>query len=140
MTQDVADNLPHTDVLQMTTQVVAAYVGHNAVGEAQISDVIKSVYASLAGLNGHSELTAKAKQKPAVSIKKSITADHLICLEDGKKLKMLKRHLRTSYGLSPEDYRAKWGLGSDYPMVAPNYAKQRSAFAKKIGLGKRRAA
>ena len=108
MTQDVADNLPHTDVLQMTTQVVAAYVGHNAVGEAQISDVIKSVYASLAGLNGHSELTAKAKQKPAVSIKKSITADHLICLEDGKKLKMLKRHLRTSYGLSPEDYRAKW--------------------------------
>ena len=92
----------------MTTQVVAAYVGHNAVGEAQISDVIKSVYASLAGLNGHSELTAKAKQKPAVSIKKSITADHLICLEDGKKLKMLKRHLRTSYGLSPEDYRAKW--------------------------------
>jgi len=139
MTQEVTDNLPHNDVLQMTTQVVAAYVGHNSVGEAQISDVIKSVYASLAGLNGHSELTAKAKQKPAIAIKKSITADYLICLEDGKKLKMLKRHLRTAFGLSPEDYRAKWGLGSDYPMVAPNYAKQRSAFAKKIGLGKRRA-
>ena len=139
MTQEVTDNLPHNDVLQMTTQVVAAYVGHNSVGEAQIPEVIKSVYASLAGLNGLTELSAKAKQKPAVPIKKSITADYLVCLEDGKKLKMLKRHLRTAYGLSPEDYRAKWGLGSDYPMVAPNYAKQRSAFAKKIGLGKRRA-
>ncbi len=139
MTQEATGNPPHTDVLQMTTQVVAAYVGHNNVGEAQIADVIKSVYASLAGLNGHTELLAKAKQKPAVAIKKSITADYLICLEDGKKLKMLKRHLRTAYGLSPEDYRAKWGLGADYPMVAPNYAKQRSAFAKKIGLGKRRA-
>lgn len=140
MTQEASDNLPHTEVLQMTTQVVAAYVGHNNVGEAQISEVIKSVYASLAGLNGLAGLTAKAKQKPAVSIKKSITADYLICLEDGKKLKMLKRHLRTAYGLTPEDYRAKWGLGADYPMVAPTYAKQRSAFAKKIGLGKRRAA
>ncbi len=138
MTQDVSKNLLHTDVLQMTTQVVAAYVGHNNVGEGQIPEVIKSVYTSLAGLNGHAELAAKAKQKPAVPIKKSITPDFLICLEDGKKLKMLKRHLRTAYGLSPEDYRAKWGLGSDYPMVAPNYAKQRSAFAKKIGLGKRR--
>ena len=138
MSQELIENQPHADVLQMTTQVVAAYVGHNSVGEAQIPDVIKSVYASLAGLNGHTELAAKAKQKPAVPVKKSITPDYLICLEDGKKLKMLKRHLRTAYGLSPEDYRAKWGLGSDYPMVAPNYAKQRSAFAKKIGLGKRR--
>lgn len=138
MTQEIGENLPHTDVLQMTTQVVAAYVGHNRVVETQIPEVIKSVYASLAGLNGHTELAAKARQKPAIPVKKSITADYLICLEDGKKLKMLKRHLRTAYGLSPEDYRAKWGLGSDYPMVAPNYAKQRSAFAKKIGLGKRR--
>lgn len=139
MTQEAIDNPQHADVLQMTTQVVAAYVGHNNVGETQIPEVIKSVYSSLAGLNGYGELAAKAKQKPAVSVKKSITADYLICLEDGKKLKMLKRHLRTSFGLSPEEYRAKWGLGSDYPMVAPNYAKQRSAFAKKIGLGKRTA-
>lgn len=139
MSQEIGDNLPHNNVLQMTTQVVAAYVGHNNVGEGQIPDVIKSVYASLAGLNGHTDLNAQARQKPAVPVKKSITADYLICLEDGKKLKMLKRHLRTAYGLSPDDYRAKWGLGSDYPMVAPNYAKQRSAFAKKIGLGKRRA-
>ncbi len=139
MTQEVSDNLPHAAVLQMTTQVVSAYVGHNSVGETQIPEVIKSVYASLAGLDGHTELGAKAKQKPAVPIKKSITDDYVICLEDGKKFKMLKRHLRTTYGLSPEDYRTRWGLGSDYPMVAPNYSKRRSAFAKQIGLGKRRA-
>ncbi len=139
MTQEVSDNLPHAAVLQMTTQVVSAYVGHNSVGETQIPAVIKSVYASLAGLDGHTELGAKAKQKPAVPIKKSITNDYLICLGDGGKLKMLKRRLRTAYGLSPDEYRAKWGLGSDYPMVAPNYSKRRSAFAKKIGLGKRRA-
>ncbi len=139
MTQEVSDNRSHTDVLQMTTQVVAAYVGHNSVGGAKIPEVIESVYASLAGLEGHTELAAKGKQKPAVPIKKSITPDYLICLEDGAKRKMLKRHLRTVYGLSPADYRAKWGLGSDYPMVAPNYAKQRSAIAKKIGLGKHRA-
>ncbi len=139
MTQEVSDSLPHAEVLQMTIKVVSAYVGHNSVGKAQIPEVIKSVYASLAGLDGHTELGAKAKQKPAVPIKKSITPDYVICLEDGKKFKMLKRHLRTTYGLSPEDYRARWGLGSDYPMVAPNYSKRRSAFAKKIGLGKRRA-
>ena len=139
MAQEVSDNRQHTDVLQMTTQVVAAYVGHNSVGEAQISEVIKSVYASLAGLNGHTGSVAKARQKPAVPVSKSITEDYLICLEDGKKLKMLKRHLRTAFGLTPGDYRAKWGLRSDYPMVAPNYAKQRSDFAKKFGLGKRRA-
>ena len=109
MSQEGSENLPHTDVLQMTTQVVAAYVGHNSVGEAQIPEVIKSVYASLAGLNGHTETATKAKQKPAVPVKKSITPDFLICLEDGKKLKMLKRHLRTAYGMSPEDYRAKVG-------------------------------
>ncbi len=139
MTQEVSDNLPQTDVMQMTTEVVAAYVGHNNVGGARLPEVIKSVYASLAGLDGHTELGAKAKQKPAVTFKKSITDDFLICLEDGEKFKTLKRHLRTSHGLSPEEYRAKWGLRSDYPMVAPKYAKQRSALAKKIGLGKRRA-
>ena len=139
MTQEVPDNLPHSDVMRMTTQVVVAYVGHNSVGEAEIPEVIKSVYASLSGLNSPTKAVAKAKEKPAVPIKKSITPDYLICLEDGMKFKMLKRHLRTTYGLSPEDYRARWGLGSDYPMVAPNYAKRRSALAKKIGLGKRRA-
>lgn len=139
MTQEVSDDLPHTDLLRMTTQVVAAYVRNNSAGEAEIPEVIKTVYESLAGLNRNTELVANANQKPAVPIKKSITADYLICLEDGKKFKMLKRHLRTEYGLSPEDYRAKWRLGSDYPMVAPNYSKKRSALAKKIGLGKLRA-
>jgi len=139
MTQEVSDSLSHAEVLQMTTKVVSAYVGYNSVGETQIPEVIKSVYASLAGLDGHTEPGAKAKQKPAVPIKKSITPDYVICLEDGMKFKMLKRHLRTTYGLSPEDYRVRWGLGSDYPMVAPNYSKRRSAFAKQIGLGKRRA-
>ncbi len=139
MTQKVSDNLPHAEVLQMTTKVVSAYVGHNSVGEAEIPEVIKSVYASLAGLDGHMVPGAKAKEKPAVPIKKSITPDYVICLEDGMKFKMLKRHLRTTYGLSPEDYRTRWGLDSDYPMVAPNYSKRRSALAKKIGLGKSRA-
>ena len=138
MAQEVSDTWKHTDVLQMTTQVVAAYVEHNSVDEAQISEMIKSVYTSLAELDGHTEAAAKAKQKPAVPIKKSITPDYLICLEDGMKYKMLKRRLRTSYGLSPDAYRAKWGLRPDYPMVAPNYAKLRSAFAKQNGLGKRR--
>ncbi len=139
MTQEVSDNLPHAEVLQMTTKVVSAYVGHNSVGETQIPEVIKSVYASLAGLDGHMEPSAKAKEKPAVPIKKSITPDYVICLEDGMKFKMMKRHLRTTYGLSPDAYRVKWGLRSDYPMVASNYSKRRSALAKKNGLGKRRA-
>jgi len=121
----------------MTTQVVSAYVGNNAVNENQIPDVIQSVYGSLAGLNNGSG-TASTSQKPAVSVKKSVTPDHLICLEDGKKLKMLKRYLRITHGMTPDEYRAKWGLPAGYPMVAPNYAKQRSAFAKQIGLGKRK--
>ena len=131
------EDMHHDDVLKMTAQIVAAYVGNNSVGGSQISELIKTVYSNLAGLKEDVELNDSVKQKPAVTVKRSITADYLICLEDGKKLKMLKRHLRTSYGLTPEEYRTKWGLSSDYPMVAPNYAKQRSAFAKKIGLGKR---
>jgi len=121
----------------MTTQVVSAYVGNNAVNENQIPDVIQSVYGSLEGLNDGSG-TAYTSQKPAVPVKKSVTPDHLICLEDGKKLKMLKRYLRITHGMTPDEYRAKWGLPAGYPMVAPNYAKQRSAFAKQIGLGKRK--
>jgi len=138
MRQAVQQHAPHSDVLQMTTQVVAAYVGHNLVGEAQIPHVIKSVYASLAQLNSNGDDDARAKPKPAVPVAKSITPDYLVCLEDGKKMKMLKRHLRTAYGLSPTEYRIKWGLDPEYPMVAPNYAKQRSVFAKRIGLGKHR--
>tara|TARA_R110002110_G_scaffold414147_2_gene643315 strand:- start:37984 stop:38400 length:417 start_codon:yes stop_codon:yes gene_type:complete len=136
MTDNDPENLSRDELLRMTTQVVSAYVGNNPIQETQISDVIQSVYGSLEGL-GSNAASVQTKQKPAVPVKRSITPDHIICLEDGKKLKMLKRYLRTAYNLTPEEYRAKWGLAADYPMVAPNYAKQRSAFAKQIGLGKR---
>ncbi len=124
--------------MQLTTQIVAAYVGNNSVAISKIPAVTEFVYTSLSSLDDLDQAAANAKQKPAVPIKKSLTANYLICLEDGQKLKMLKRHLRTTHSLTPEDYRAKWGLSFDYPMVAPNYAKLRSALAKRIGLGKRR--
>ncbi len=139
MTYDPGNNILHPKILRLTTQIVAAYVRNNSVTESEIPVLIKSVYASLTRLDVHDEAVPKAKQQPAVPIGKSVTANYLICLEDGQKLKMLKRHLRTFHGLTTEDYRAKWGLSPDYPMVAPNYARQRSAIAKKIGLGKRRA-
>ena len=124
------------ELLRMTAQVVAAYVSNNPVPAAQLAEVIRSIHASLAGLENDGAPSAGG-EAPAVPVKKSVTPEYIICLEDGKKLKMLKRHLRTAYGLSPEQYRAKWGLPADYPMVAPTYAAQRSAFAKKIGLGKK---
>ena len=132
-----ADSLSRDALLQMTTKVVTAYLGNNTISDTQISDVIESVYGSLENLVSGTG-SNQTKQKPAVPIKRSITPDHIICLEDGKKLKMLKRYLRTTHGMSPDEYRTKWGLAADYPMVAPNYAKKRSAFAKEIGLGKRK--
>ena len=130
--------VPHGELLRMTTEVVTAYLAQNRLGAVDMSQIISTVYASLAGLDGRGAKSASEAQRPAVPVKRSVMPDHIVCLEDGKKLKMLKRHLRTAYGLSPEDYRAKWGLPADYPMVAPNYAAQRSAFAKKIGLGRGR--
>jgi predicted transcriptional regulator len=127
---------PQSDLLRMTADVVSAYVGNNTLPVSQMSDVIKSVYGSLSALAGEGG-GAHGDLKPAVPIRKSIAPDYVVCLEDGKRLKMLKRHLRTTYGLTPDEYRAKWGLPADYPMVAPNYAAQRSAFAKKIGLGRK---
>ena len=124
------------ELLRMTAQVVAAYVSNNPVPAAQLAEVIRAIHASLAGLESNGVQSAGG-EAPAVPVKKSVTPEYIVCLEDGKKLKMLKRHLRTAYGLSPEQYRAKWGLPADYPMVAPTYAAQRSAFAKKIGLGKK---
>ncbi len=126
----------HEELLRMTTEVVAAYVSNNVLPATQISDVIGAVYTSLKALDGGMPEVKAEPLKPAVPIKKSVNPDYLICLEDGKKLKMLKRHLRTTYNMTPEEYRAKWGLAPDYPMVAPNYAAQRSDFAKKIGLGR----
>ena len=137
MEREASGKTTHTEILRMTAEIVSAYVSHNDVPGSQIPDVIRSVYKTLGAQAGGGSGSQEPK-KPAVPVRKSITPDFIICLEDGKKLKMLKRHLRTTYGMTPEEYRAKWGLSVDYPMVAPNYAAQRSAFAKKIGLGRKR--
>jgi predicted transcriptional regulator len=121
---------------RLTADVVAAYVSNNTLPTGQLAELIHSVYASLKGLDGTSVESKPEPAKPATTIKKSITPDYLICLEDGKKLKMLKRHLRSTYNMTPDEYRTKWNLPPDYPMVAPNYAQQRSDFAKQIGLGR----
>jgi predicted transcriptional regulator len=123
-------------LMRMTADVVAAYVSNNSLPTIQLPEVINAVYHSLRGLDGAPPELKVEPAKPAVPVKKSITPDYLVCLEDGKKLKMLKRHLRSTYNMTPDEYRAKWGLPPDYPMVAPNYAAQRSAFAKEIGLGR----
>ena len=137
MERDTAAKPSHDEILSMTAQIVSAYVSHNELTGSQIPEVIRSVYATLNAQKSGEVAATQTPQKPVVTVRKSITPDFIICLEDGKKLKMLKRHLRTTYGLTPEEYRAKWGLPADYPMVAPNYAAQRSAFAKKIGLGRK---
>ena len=123
-------------LLELVSEIVASYVSNNPVPVSELPAMIRSVHATLGGLTGLSLHEGVTSQKPSVPIKKSITPEYLVCLEDGKKLKMLKRYLRSRYGLSPDQYRAKWGLPADYPMVASNYAAQRSAFAKKIGLGR----
>ncbi len=125
-------------LVELTAQIVAAYVAKNVVQVVDLPALISTVYQSLtsAGKPSEPEQGTGEPLKPAVVIKKSVQPDFIVCLEDGKKLKMLKRHLRTSYGLSPDEYRVKWGLPSDYPMVAPNYAKQRSDLALKLGLGR----
>jgi predicted transcriptional regulator len=120
----------------MAVEVVAAYVSKNTVAANQIPELIHTVFNSLSQAEGQAPEVKAEAPRPAVSIKRSVTPEYIVCLEDGKKLKMLKRHLRTTYNMTPDDYRAKWGLPPDYPMVAPNYAAQRSEFAKKIGLGR----
>ena len=132
-----ATRVADDELLRMTADVVAAYVSNNTLATAQLADVIHAVYNSLRTLEGQVAEPPAEPLKPAVPIRKSITPDYLVCLEDGKKLKMLKRHLRTAYDMSPEQYRERWNLPADYPMVAPNYAKQRSKLAKAIGLGTR---
>ena len=136
MAEPVAPKLAEDELLQMTADVVAAYVSNNTLATAQLADVIQAVYNSLRSLERQVGEPPPEPLKPAVPIRKSITSEYLVCLEDGKKLKMLKRHLRSTYNLTPDEYRAKWGLAADYPMVAPSYAAQRSEFAKKIGLGR----
>jgi predicted transcriptional regulator len=136
MAEQTAPKESEEELLRMTADVVAAYVSNNVLPTGQLAEVINAVYKSLRALEGQAQESLTEPLKPAVPVRKSITPDYLICLEDGKKLKMLKRHLRSTYNMTPDEYRQKWGLPADYPMVAPNYAEQRSAFAKKIGLGR----
>lgn len=123
------------ELLKLTAEIVAAHVSNNTLSSAELPQLISQVHASLADTG--KAAGSEERPAPAVSVKKSVMPDYIVCLEDGKKLKMLKRHLKTSYDLTPEQYRERWGLPPDYPMVAPNYAKRRSALAKEIGLGKR---
>ena len=124
-----------SEVIEMTAEIVSAYVGNNSVTAADLPGLIQSVHRALSGIAAGGETVEVAPKEPAVPVRRSITPDFLICLEDGRKFKSLKRHLRTKYNMSPEEYRAKWGLPKDYPMVAPNYAKARSELAKQMGLG-----
>ena len=121
------------DALELTTEIVSAYVSNNPVQSSELANLIRNVHATLQGLSGEEKPVAEAK--PAIPVKKSVTDDYIICLEDGKKFKSLKRHLRAKYDMTPDEYREKWGLPFDYPMVAPSYARKRSQLAKKMGLG-----
>jgi predicted transcriptional regulator len=123
------------DIIEMTAEIVAAYVENNTVAAAELPSLIQSVHRALNGITAGPETVEAPPKEPAVPLRRSITPDHLVCLEDGRKFKSLKRHLRTKYNMSPEEYRTKWGLPKDYPMVAPNYAKARSDLAKQMGLG-----
>jgi len=130
----MSSQTPQNEMLSLTTQIVSAHVSNNSVALPDLPNLIAQVYKTLSDVGTESP-SAPERPQPAVPIKKSITPDFIICLEDGKKLKMLKRHLKTAYDMSPEDYRERWALPQDYPMVAPNYAMQRSRLAKQIGLG-----
>jgi predicted transcriptional regulator len=129
----MADQTANAEVLGLTAQIVSAHVSNNSVTTDALPGLIQDVYRTLAGVGR--EPATPSKPQPAVPVKKSVFADYIICLEDGKKLKMLKRHLKTAYNMTPDQYRERWDLGSDYPMVAPSYARHRSSLAKKIGLG-----
>ena len=125
-----------SELLALTANIVSAHVSNNTVSDDGLPKIIREVYQTLSTVGASSEAKSE-RPTPAVTVKKSITPDFIVCLEDGKKLKMLKRHLKTAYDMTPEEYRERWGLPADYPMVAPNYAKQRSRLARQIGLGTR---
>lgn len=129
----MADQPGNADVLGLTAQIVSAHVSNNTVAPEALPALIQDVYRTLAGVGKDAQ--PPARPQPAVPVKRSVFADYIVCLEDGKKLKMLKRHLKAAYGMTPEQYRERWGLAPDYPIVAPNYAHHRSSLAKKIGLG-----
>lgn len=125
------------ELVELTAEIVSAYVGNNPVSSTDLPGVINEVHKALSSAVTEAEKPETPELKPAVSVRRSVTPDYIICLEDGKKFKSLKRHLRTHYNLSPDEYREKWGLPRDYPMVAPNYAEARSQLAKKMGLGQK---
>lgn len=127
------DSHNHNELLELTTEIVSAHVSNNTLPVHELPQLIQDVYRTLSSVGGAA--VSSERPQPAVPVKKSVTADYIICLEDGKKLKMLKRHLKTAYDMTPDEYRERWGLPRDYPMVAPNYAEHRSSLAKKIGLG-----
>ena len=127
------NNVSAIDALELTTEIVSAYVGNNPVQSSELANLIRNVHETLQGLAGEEKPVVEAK--PPIPVKKSVTDDYIICLEDGKKFKSLKRHLRAKYDMTPDEYREKWGLPFDYPMVAPSYARKRSQLAKKMGLG-----
>jgi predicted transcriptional regulator len=131
----MAEDTPSAELLGLTAEIVAAHVSNNPVALTDLPNLITEVYRTLSSVGMPASKPQPERPQPAVPVKKSITPEYLICLEDGKKLKMLKRHLQTSYNMTPEQYRERWSLPPDYPMVAPNYAKHRSSLAKKIGLG-----
>jgi predicted transcriptional regulator len=138
MDNDNSDHVERSELLALTSDIVSSHVSNNSVGMADLPALIEQVFNSLEKLGSAGKDPIAEKPKPAVPIRRSITPDYIVCLEDGKKLKMLKRHLRTAYDMTPEEYRERWGLPADYPMVAPNYAAQRRTLAKKIGLGTQR--
>ncbi|MGB0506268.1 MAG: MucR family transcriptional regulator [Pikeienuella sp.] len=131
------DQLDRSELLGLTSEIVSSHVSNNAVSQSDLTNMIEMVFNTLEGLAAPKEEPVE-ELKPAISIKRSVTDEYIVCLEDGKKLKMLKRHLKTSYDMTPDDYRAKWGLAADYPMVAPAYARKRQDLAKKIGLGRKK--
>jgi predicted transcriptional regulator len=133
----MTEQIEHNDLLALTADIVSSHVANNSVAVNDLPQLIQNVYATLSGL-GMESAAAQPAPEPAVPIRQSIRPDYIVCLEDGKKLKMLKRHLMTAYGMTPDDYRQKWNLPADYPMVAPNYAESRRQLAKSIGLGTKR--
>ncbi len=134
----MAENSPESGLIELTAQIVSAYLGHNAVASNEITNLINQVHTALKSVSGGRAPLSAEPPKPAVPVKRSVTSDYIVCLEDGQKFKSLKRHLRAQYNMTPEQYREKWGLLPDYPMVAPNYAAARSQLAKQMGLGQQR--
>ena len=134
----MSDNLASTNYIELAADIVSAYVSNNSVPSGDLPALINDIHGALVKVAGGAVEAPAEAPKPAIAVKKSVTPDYIICLEDGKKFKSLKRHLRTQYNMTPEQYREKWGLPADYPMVAPNYAKARSELAKEMGLGQQR--